>query len=571
MTGQKTRERKKSSKRKEKKESVRKKVRTRKERKEGLIVEEGRERPKQRREKRTEAKVSVPELSLPSRTEEEGRKLISKSGLKGSSERGSVPLPTFRPISRAREERRTKLEESLIVRHAGLEKIPVPSFRTADREREKWTRKISKSAERSQEKTLLEIPQFEIESREKKAHLVERFQAGEGQEAVQLEEVEDEEEEIGERRTTSTLAGGEREGAGVPAGEYAELNFEEFDFLENLLGDECANFVRGGKGCIIIPSGYGLEDMVASICRDIYRERKGGLPTPYQKGKIEDLELEPEHPIEGGVAVIEKASYSEDLIKLLKGFYSISHGYLILVSENPEDLKEKIEEERTAAPLTYFGPSILSKETSSIEKVGTYFKEQSENFDRRMINEYLNYGRAPLELKYQWSELMSRRPIEEGDECEDASEIHSGMKGFLWIYEWRKSGIPPKLEYPINKRSVDVHVKGKNYEVETFYGVGDPLAKLTHKIRDYPSSDIRFVLKPTSILLHLRDLMSFKSHWRKRGKNVEIFGIDVKKKDLVPIEEIVRKMRRELKTEEEKQVSKLALQRFEEKQEQEKV
>ncbi len=43
----------------------------------------------------------------------------------------------------------------------------------------------------------------------------------------------------------------------------------------------------------------------------------------------------------------------------------------------------------------------------------------------------------------------------------------------------------------------------------------------------------------TSILMHLKELISFKKTWKDLGYNIEILGIDFKRNDLIPIDEII--------------------------------
>jgi hypothetical protein len=317
--------------------------------------------------------------------------------------------------------------------------------------------------------------------------------------------------------------------------------FKEFDFLEILFG-EGAKVIRQGKACIIVPEyERRCEDMVAVICREIYREKKGGLPTPYQKGTIKELKLEPGHPIEGGVAIIEKVDDSdfEELIRLLKGFYSLDSGYLILISEKPQELKREILEEKTAAPVICL---------ESLPIPGAEFKERTENLEKELIEKYLDYKNAPEPLRRMWHKLVSKGPTERKDEPEQASDIHSAIKAFVWRLLWEKSGKKsvPELEKPIGsskKIFVDVGFGNENYEIETLFGVGDPIAKLTGRICEYESEgigNIYFVLRPISILLHSRDLLTFKNDWKKQGKNVEIYSISIEGEELVPIERIVR-------------------------------
>jgi hypothetical protein len=43
--------------------------------------------------------------------------------------------------------------------------------------------------------------------------------------------------------------------------------------------------------------------------------------------------------------------------------------------------------------------------------------------------------------------------------------------------------------------------------------------------------------------MHLKELISFKKTWKDLGYNVELFGIDFKRKDLIKIDDVIRMLK----------------------------
>ncbi|MCU4139896.1 MAG: hypothetical protein MW690_000786 [Methanophagales archaeon] len=97
----------------------------------------------------------------------------------------------------------------------------------------------------------------------------------------------------------------------------------------------------------------------------------------------------------------------------------------------------------------------------------------------------------------------------------------------------------PELE--TEDRGTDVRIGDKNYEVETLFGVGDVISKLTAKIKKYSKGEkVYFVFRNLDILRNLKSLSSFKKDWRKADYDVECFGFDFAAGELVPLEAFER-------------------------------
>ncbi len=341
-------------------------------------------------------------------------------------------------------------------------------------------------------------------------------------------------------------------GRGEETKEERILNFFEF-----LLGKGAGRISGGKPVCIIVKeTNEKYEELIAILCRDIFREKIGGKPTPIYRETIEELRHEFESLVERRIIVVKKVEESsKDLIQILKGFFSQDMGFLILVSPEPLKLEAEIRrsEELSAGIITVSPPPEIEREEIrdellkivrgkkspvQAESFGEEFKKSAENLEEELIRKYLNYSEAPDELKYNWDRLVASSP--DGDE--DASSLHSVMKAFVWIYEWKKHGkkVIPELEA---NRGEDVRIEeeGKNYEIETLFGRGNVRGHLTKKIKKYDEGEkIYFVLKNLDILRNLSLFSSFKRYWRKAGYKVEFFGLDLDKEELVPLKEFTK-------------------------------
>ena len=327
------------------------------------------------------------------------------------------------------------------------------------------------------------------------------------------------------------------------------------DFFEFLLGEGASKISAGKPICVIVErTKEKIEEVVAVLCREIYRERKGGKPTPIYKRTVEELRREWDALVERKLIIVEEVSGKKEEIEMLremlKGFFSQDMGFLILVSENPAELEDKIRGIEPSANIITVGlpPEIehrrdeilrcIRGKKSGIEvgSFGEEFKRSVEMFDEE-LRKYLNYEKAPLELKRDWDRLMACSPESE----KEASEEHSAMKAFVWLYEWKKHGKREIPELETEDRGTDVRIGDKNYEVETLFGVGDVISKLTSKIKKYSSGEkVYFVFRNLDILRNLKSLSSFKRDWEKAGYDVECFGFDFAAGELVPLEAFVR-------------------------------
>lgn len=348
----------------------------------------------------------------------------------------------------------------------------------------------------------------------------------------------------------------------IGTAEVGELLYP--DFLEMLLGRGGGVIHSGKPVCIIVPKSEQMhEDLVAILCRDAYREKMGGKPIPYYRRDIRKLKQELEPRVQREVVIVKEADKcDEDLVEVLEEFFSLDMGFLILVSKDPVELEEEIRKREKTASIVKLEPLELSSavrerilrivrgfwtEQRELRSFGTEFKIAIDAFDTMLIQMCKEFRKAPEELKNQWNLLW----VKSRDEEEDASDLHAAMKWFVWVSKWKEHDrkIIPKLEYDIEGKAPDVSVNGENYEVETLFRAGDPMGRLTGKISNYPSDKIGFVLKNSTILRHLQNLQEFREHWQKRYKGLEIYGIDIPKRKLLPLSRFIDEfkiIRREL-------------------------
>jgi hypothetical protein len=87
-------------------------------------------------------------------------------------------------------------------------------------------------------------------------------------------------------------------------------------------------------------------------------------------------------------------------------------------------------------------------------------------------------------------------------------------------------------------------------EVETFYGTGDPIMKLDKEtLEKYKGRGVRRVdvvlLTGLHALLYVRELVELRKVYHEEGIEVNFYVPNVKDRELVPLDEILRLLREE--------------------------
>lgn len=322
------------------------------------------------------------------------------------------------------------------------------------------------------------------------------------------------------------------------------------ELLEFLFGRGVSKLLNEKALCIVLPKDF--EDyarMVAGICREVYKEKKGKLPKAVNEWEIGEVEKY-FADVEGQIVIVESTirNLTEHLKKILRGFYSKGLGYLILISDEPWNLadevrsistemrwhvveleprKLEIKEKESLLSFVSGRNKRLEMEGLTIETpFGRQFLDTLEVFEET-LKSYLNHSYQPVFVRKNRNRILQKSPYE----SDEANKVHSGMKAFVAISKWKESG-KREEEFEVKfetDESFDVEIGNERYEVETFYG-RDPLGVLTKKVNE-KGEQINFVLRNISVLLHLKDLLKFKRDWRE----TRIYCLDLEREKLIEI------------------------------------
>lgn len=373
-----------------------------------------------------------------------------------------------------------------------------------------------------------------------------------------IEKTREIEEEVKKEIIKRGRAEGEEEKLIVIIEEETPEELEMPNFFELLLGEGFGRISNGKPICIIVEkTKEKLEELIAVLCRDIYREKVGGKPTPIYRNTIEDLRRDWNTLVERKIIIIKNIDVEksrEELFEMLKGFFSQDPGFLILVTSEPHKWEDVIRNVVPSEQIVTVGglpPGLEKKEEEILRTVrgkksialamsfGEEFKKSAENFDEE-LRKYLDYQKAPRELRHNRHRLTACSPTD----YEKASDEHSAMKAFVWLYEWKRHDKRKIPDLETTDKAADVRIDDNNYEIETLFGIGDATSKLTEKMMNkykyIKNEKIYFVLRNLDILRNLPILSTFRRDWRKAGHEVEFFGLDFDRKELVSLDKFVK-------------------------------
>lgn len=345
-------------------------------------------------------------------------------------------------------------------------------------------------------------------------------------------------------------------------------------------------FPNGGKRsvvdpkepvCIVIPE-LKEDDYLAGIqllCRDIYRERVGGLPSPISSD--DKLAIE-EKITEGTIRVVEKGEdkirtgvnqilVEKDVRNEITKFFSQELGFLLFpveaghVGEKVVEICEKLE--REALPKRPYiipvrpkivGVGGLSRKISSI----SWGFLDIEPLEGESFSSYFLQGEREFK---DWLQAKLEDTVYEEVTVKDPnvseSWLHYMMKAYVVRYLARKRKLRKRKQ--IEKRikteeDVDGNIRpdvkeGMNvYEIETFFGEGfDPDDKINEKMENYKFNkrlSINFVLPNLTFLRYLSSLKRKRSHWRQEGYKVEFQTLDMRDGTLISLDEVEKELRK---------------------------
>ena len=392
---------------------------------------------------------------------------------------------------------------------------------------------------------------------------------------------------------TETLDKEEMATANVSEGGIEEELFERF------IKSSTGNFPKGisnKKPVLIILSKSDDDDYASSIqiiCREIFHELVGGLPTSRirskgkkdvkedwsAEGKIEFIDDSGTKHFKPTSSKIKTINDIESEVKWdvvgdkLKEFYAQGFGFVIfqIPKKLVQDFKKKLEEvtgDLRPQIIELYPKGIyvteLKRDISSafwgfvIPKDGPRWKEGGtfDNFFTACENEFyerLNkIGRDDIKVgkkKLSPSFLVNL--------AENEDDIHYWIKVFIVKYLVEKENYEREMikteedaALTINEKKVIPDIKVGDrlvIEVETLYGTGlkyhEPLNKIrTETIKKYKDNekdfDVWIVLKNLDLFFYYKDLKKLKKSAKEEWNvNIEFFGLDLDEQKLVPLDD----------------------------------
>jgi hypothetical protein len=177
--------------------------------------------------------------------------------------------------------------------------------------------------------------------------------------------------------------------------------------------------------------------------------------------------------------------------------------------------------------------------------------ETFDNFFTACENEFyerLNKIRR-IEVKVGNKKLLPSFLVNIG---ENESDLHYWMKVFIVKYLIEKERYDKetiKTETPLapdSKIIPDIQVDNRVIEVETLYGTGvkyhDPLNKVVETIGKYKNGNfnLQIILKNLDLFFYYKDLTKLKKSAKDEwNRDVEFFGLNLDKEELIPLDEFV--------------------------------
>ena len=284
-------------------------------------------------------------------------------------------------------------------------------------------------------------------------------------------------------------------------------------YLENIV-----NWEEIGKRLNeFFTQGFGF--VIFQIPEDFVQEFKSKLEEVTGDLKPQIMELSPKYV---GHRMIDLAASKEiDLINLKRYISSAIWGFVLPKGDSRWNGGETFDNFFTACENVFY---------ERLNKIGT---NEIKIGDKKLLPSFLvNIG-------------------------ENESDLHYWMKVFIVKYllekeKYGKDEIKTEEDAKFtssNGREVipDINVNSKVIEVETLYETGpkyhEPLNKVTETIRRYKDEnfDVWIVLKNLDLFFYHKDLTKLKKSAKEEWNlDVEFFGLDLNKEELVPLEEFVR-------------------------------
>ena len=374
--------------------------------------------------------------------------------------------------------------------------------------------------------------------------------------------------------------------------------FEEF-----IMKSSPSNFPRNisnDKPVVIILSKSDDDDYNTAVnvfARELFKELAGGLPTGkfWSKG---DHEIERYLQAEGHIEVIDgtNTKYFDHSVSNIKNWEKVEEGakwarlrdrlqelihqgfgFIIFQvhEEILDNFKEKIEEltgdkkpqivvlhpqfEGSGILLTPTREGMLNTEDlieikkriskalwGFVNPVGDDRWGSGMTFDNffsacelKFDSELEKIGTTPITIGNE--KIMPQMLVEDG---ENESNTHYWMKVFVYKYLINKKNYSKEsieTEKQFNDVIPDIKVNNIVIEIETLFGTGRPVNKITQTIKKYSDKnvDVWVVIKNVDVFFYYPELMRLKKNVKDQfNTNLEIFTLDVENTDLVNIKDV---------------------------------
>lgn len=318
---------------------------------------------------------------------------------------------------------------------------------------------------------------------------------------------------------------------------------------------------------IAVPDKQEYYEFVAMNFRDVYRiEHGGNVYDVVRKQDIDELKEEFGKQTASHEIVIVKISdgmlnkdnmrYIMDIIKN-KPYQGL--GLVVFVVSNPAKFREEIGTSDDVLILEESDFQQLLEKSTALTKIiqgfnnysvssgnfGDEFKNSIVEFDRKIeqykdalfVEEKLKGFEEALDYFTKNIDLLDAT---QSSSEKEASDIHSGMKGFIYVCEVKNGN---KAEFEADEEhQADVAAGDKYYEAETLFGRKDVMKLLAEKMKKdgYSSGNqqIVFTFRNIDIIRNFFYLRQFLKH--NKDSKIEICGFDLEHEKLISLGEIIK-------------------------------
>jgi hypothetical protein len=328
-----------------------------------------------------------------------------------------------------------------------------------------------------------------------------------------------------------------------------------------------------GEPIIIITrrkkEGFSYYYVMLEICKELYREIKGDLPTPYILVKLEQLgnflsigEKFSNKIILFDFQDFQKEELEEELKKYgyaFKELFSQGLCFLLFLSETT-DLADLLSKQ-----LAYpYKPKIVDFSEHTVDKVSARLFGQiveilwGKNFEQQLAVFHPDLAISEVQRMYKdtLTELLRLSkyiyPVRRG---QNESDEHLALKILAFKHLVEEEGVKPEeieTEAEIENNAIaDIYISKNKMviEVETLYKAGPaPLLNIRDSVLKYENSnkvsEIRVVLRNFPTALHLKELWKLRKFLNEKMKQkVEFYVPSLSTLKLVSLKDVLHKLK----------------------------